>query len=336
MQTSNNKPKKSFFKRFLITLAFFLLAIIVAGSLVFLGTIQPPTLPLISDEDTRLVAPERFTDEDRKELFYTFLLLGLNESINANTIMVISYDGVSGEANLVSIPRDSLVDANRRVRKINSAFPAGMIRYGGVEGGVAQMQREVMSVIGFVPDFYMVLDFDAFERIIDVVGGIEVYVPFHMRYDDPFQNLHINIPPGLHHMDGETALHFARYRRSNRGYRDITDYQRIENQQTVINATINNMLTPANILKVPEFIEIFTENVHTNLTPGNLLWFATQFNEIRGTNAISTYTVPTTGTSGAPMWYELLNGPGIVELVNRTINPFERDIELKDLNIIRH
>jgi len=332
METENTKPKTSFLKTFLITAAS-LLAVVAIGAMLFLGTIQPPEIPPLDDED-RLVAPERFTDEDRKELFYTFLLLGLNESINANTIMVISYDGISGELNLISIPRDSLVDATRRVRKINSGFPFGMNRYGGVEGGVAHMQREVMSVIGFIPDFYIVVDFDAFERIIDVVGPLEIYAPFHMRYDDPFQNLHIDIPPGLHLMDGETALHFARYRRSNRGYRDITDYQRIENQQIVMNAVISNMLTPANILNIPEFIDIFTESVHTNLTPGNLLWFAAQFNELRTSDGISTYTAPTTGTSGSPMWYELLDGPGIIELVNRTVNPYDRDIELTDLNII--
>ena len=323
-------------KLFLIAAVFIATVIFIAtfiATLNFMGTVQPPEIPVV--EEPGLTAPERFSDEDRKELFYTFLILGLNESINANTIMVASYDGISGEANLVSIPRDSLVDATRRVRKINSAFPNGMIRYGGVEGGIIQMQREVMDVIGFVPDFYIVIDFDAFERLIDVAGGVEIYVPFHMRYDDPFQNLHIDIPPGLHHMDGKTALHFARYRQSNRGFRAITDYQRIENQQTVINAALGNLLTPANILNVPEFIDIFVENVHTNLTPGNLLWFAMQFNEIRNTDAISAYTAPTTGTSGAPMWYELLDGPAIVELVNRTINPYERDIELEDLNIIR-
>ena len=334
MQTSNNKPEKSLLSVFIATFVLVLAVAITTMSLTFFVSIQPPEIPPL-DEDTGLVAPERFTDEDRKELFYTFLILGLNESINANTIMVVSYDGVNGEANLVSIPRDSLVDATRRVRKINSAFPAGMIRYGGVEGGIAQMQREVMSVIGFVPDFYIVIDFDAFERLIDVIGGIEIYVPFHMRYNDPFQNLHIDIPPGLQLMDGETALHFARFRRSNVGEpRDITDYGRIENQQTVINATINNLLHPSNILNIPEFVDIFTENVHTNLTTGNLLWFAAQFNEIMGTDAMYTYTVPTTGTSGQPMWYELLDGPGIVELVNRTINPYNRDIELEDLNII--
>ena len=349
-----------FLKTFLIT-SFSLISLIVAvGGISFYGTIRPPDIPTIpttseneifaaslahnshipieEGENTPigsgLIAPEGFTAEDRRDLFFTFLIVGLNEGTNANTIMVASYDGINKEANLVSIPRDSLINVNRGVRKLSGAYMTGTLRGGGVAGGVAQMQREVMSIIGFVPDFYVIINYDAFHAIIDAVGGIEIDVPFHMRYDDPFQNLHIDIPPGTQLMDGETALHFARFRNSNRGFRAINDYQRIENQQTVVNATLASLLRPANILRIPEFIDIFNENVHTNLTLGNMLWFASQLNEVRGSDVLSTYTAPTTGTSGAPMWYELLDGPGIVELVNRTINPYEIDIGLWDLNII--
>ena len=286
------------------------------------------------EPDAERRVPLGFAGEDRKELFFTFLILGLTEGLNANTIMVASYDAMNQEMNLVSIPRDSLVNADRNVRKINAAYPLGTLNGGGVEGGVVQMKREVASVIGFVPDFYIVIDYTAFERIIDVIGGVYIDVPFTMRYDDPCQNLHIHLLPGLQRMDGRSALHFARYRQSNFGYQDITDYQRIENQQTVIDAVFSKLLRAENLLRIPTFIEIFSENVHTNLSGWNLLWFADELNNIRGTDALSTYTVPTIGSSGPPMWYEILDGPGIVELVNRTINPFVQNVELQDLDII--
>jgi len=107
---------------------------------------------------------------------------------------------------------------------------AGFLGGRGIAGGVAQMQREVMTIIGFIPDFYVVIDYDAFFAIIDAVGGVDIYVPFHMRYDDPLQNLNIDIQPGLQHMDSEMALEFSRFRMSNHGFRSITDYQRMENQ----------------------------------------------------------------------------------------------------------
>ena len=108
----------------------------------------------------------------------------------------------------------------------------------------------------------------------------------------------------------------------------------MENQQMVIAKTLEKLLQPSSILLVPTFTNILIENVHTNLTLGNALWFASQLNEIRGTEAMSFNTMPTRGTSGAPSWYELLDGPAIVRLVNQTINPFNRDITLRGLDII--
>jgi len=332
--------------RALIIACVSLAAIFAVVLLLFINSIQPPELPTIPDidisdeeeyeEDWRLthalMVPEGFTSEDRKDLFFTFLIIGLNEGTNANTVMVASFDGVEMEANLISIPRDSLINVNRNVRKLSGGYLAGAGR--GVAGGVAQMQREVRSLIGFVPDFYVLINYDAFHQLIDAIGGIEVDVPFHMRYDDPWQNLHINIPEGLQVLDGETALHFARFRRSNRGYRDITDFRRIENQQLVISKTIEGLRHPSNILRIPEFINIFNENIHTNLSFANMLWFASQLNEIRGTDAISFHTAPVSGTSGRPSWYEILNGPALVRMVNNTVSPFTRDIRMSDVNII--
>ena len=287
------------------------------------------------DWDDNPVAPMRFTDDDRRENFFTFLIVGLNEGRNANTVMVASYDADARKAHLISIPRDSLINTNRQGRKLSSSYLAGAGGGRGRAGGIRTLMRDVRTVIGFEPDFYILIDYAAFHAIIDAVGGIEMYVPFHMRYTDPFQNLDINIPAGQQHMDGETALHFARFRRANRGFQSISDYQRIKNQQAVISAVISQLLRPQSILRIPEFVDIFNEYVHTDLTHGNMLWFARELNRIRGTDALSTHTTPMLGTSGEPMWYEILNARGIVELVNNTINPFYRDIELRDVSIIR-
>ena len=370
-EATDKKPKKrirSFIKSLLLSLllAFFLIFSFSVYSIY--RTIVPPEIPTMAQRETRpaivpmpsptrpqastaandevepedqepewddnLAAPMRFTDDDRRENVFTFLIVGLNEGRNANTVMVASYDASAREAHLVSIPRDSLINVDRSGRKLSSSFIAGSGGGRGRSGGIRALMRDVRTVIGFEPDFYILIDYAAFHAIIDTVGGIEMYVPFHMRYSDPFQNLDINIPAGMQHMDGETALHFARFRRANRGYQSISDYQRIENQQAVINAVVGKLLRPQNILRIPEFVDIFNEYVHTDLTHGNMLWFARELNRIRGTDALHTHTTPMLGTSGAPHWYELLNARGIVELVNDTINPFYRDIELRDVSIV--
>jgi len=350
---TQNKPKRKP-KRFLKMLSILVLSIAViatAGAIFLYSAVAPPEIPSLPDIheasnvntgenhreldmlESSLVAPARFTDEDRREQFFTFLIIGLNEGTNANTVMVASYDAINQKAHLVSIPRDSLMNTNRAGRKLSSSFLAGTGGGRGIAGGVAQVQRDVMSVVGFVPDFYFVIDYDAFFAIVDAVGGVEVYVPFRMRYTDIFQDLDIDIAPGLQHMDGETALQFARFRQSNHGFRSISDFQRIENQQTVVNAVLERLLRPASILRVPEFVAIFNDSVYTNLSVGNMLWFANQLNNIRGTDALSSHTVPIARSSGSPTYYELLHVSGIVTLVNETINPFTQYIERRDLNI---
>ena len=349
------KKRKSlkflFVKTFIISVFIFTAIALGGAIIVSYYLVAPPSIPSIERDTAAFIAvdpheadfyiggglraPLGFTDEDRKEYFYTFLIMGLDEGINVDTIMVASYDGVSRTANIISIPRDIPMNVSRNHRKINVAYPAGVIHGGSPEAGVSQMKREVRTLIGFEPDFYVKVDLDAFERIIDAVGGIYVDVPFHMRYDDPYQDLHINIPPGLQLLDGKQALNFSRFRLANPGHRAVTDFERVEHQQTVIRSMLQKLLTPASILRIPEFITIFQENVSTNITFNEMLWFASQLGEIGGIDSLSTYTIPIAHSSGPPTWYEFVDIAATLELVNRTINPFTIPITTNDVNILQ-
>jgi len=278
---------------------------------------------------------------DRREYFWTFLIVGLNEGTNANTVMVASYCSITREASLVSIPRDIPVHPTRNGRKISSSYMIGAGRGRGIEGGVAQMQRDVQSVIGFIPDYYVVIDYDTFFTIIDAVGGIYIDVPIRMRYDDPFQSLVIDIHPGLQHMDGETALLFSRFRQANRnsGYPSLPDGDlgRIRNQQAVINAVIDQLLRVENLnpVRINEFVNIFNESVHTNIPLRDMLFFANELRHIDGMDALSTYTFPTHSGTANGVSYLWLTPSSVIEILNKTVNPFEGDISVSDLRIVR-
>lgn len=352
--SSNVAPRKK--KGFFIKILTIGIILIISCLLIAKSMIKPPDIPQQNEDDITnyddlayitpeankddmligndLDMPEGFTMEDRKEQFYTFLILGLDKGTNTDTIMVASYDGINKEANIISIPRDSLVNVKRKVKKINAAYPAGTLNGGGREGGMNQLKRELKTIIGFVPDFYIGVDLDGFERIVDAIGGIEIDVAMDMGYDDPTQDLHTSIKKGTQVLNGADALKFARYRKGNSSKNTISDYQRMENQQTVIKAILSNLLKPANILKIPEFIEILNDNIYSDIKAENMLWFADQLNKIRGTEALSTHTMPTTGTSGLPMYYEYLDKDGILELVNNSINPYTKDILDKHIDII--
>ena len=274
------------------------------------------------------------TSWQRREDFYTFLLFGLDVHSNVDTIMVAGFDAEAMRGYLISIPRDTRVDAERSTRRINAAYSAGRRNDGGHEGGVRQLKREVQTLIGFRPDFYISVDMDLVVSIIDILGGVDIYVPFHMRYDDPCQDLFIDIQPGQQTLDGLNALNFARFRQAERGYREINDFVRIGHQQILLNAMLDAAMRPATIPRVPALIRLGLRDdmLSTDLDMRNLIWFAEQVVLARDNFELETYTLPIAGTIWH-VWYELPCPQGILEMVNRTVNPFTDDITRNMLRI---
>ena len=275
---------------------------------------------------------------ERRPLFYTILIYGLDDGFNADTIMLAAFDGNTGQAYLVSLPRDTHVESSRGVgrSKLVASYSAGRQGGRGHEGGIELLKTEVASLIGFRPDFYVQVNYRAFTRIVDAVGGVSVHIPFRMVYNDPYQNLHINLFPGQHRLNGQQALHFARFRQFNEGcpyFRNFTDFQRQANQQIIITSILNELLsTPRNIATIPELVRIYREEVITNMSTLEIAWFVDQASDLLGGSILSSYTLPIERTERRG-WYEMPCKEGILELVNRTINPFIQDITEEMLKV---
>ena len=288
-----------------------------------------------ADEDILDALPPFIeTDWERRPRFFTFLIFGLDEGANTDTIMVAGFDEIAGNGYVISIPRDTRVDVQRRVRKINAAYPAGRLHGGGHSGGVEQLKREVQTLIGFRPDFYVMLEMDVVVDIIDTIGGVEINVPFHMRYtQDTCQDLYIDIPAGVQVLDGESAMNFARFRYADPGFRSVTDFTRMRHQQQLLSTLFRSMIRPANILLIPDLVRLGDEMLTTDLELRHLAWFGQQLALATSPYALETYTLPIRGNTGRAPWYEYPDPQGILELVNRTINPFTTDITLDMLRI---
>ena len=271
---------------------------------------------------------------ERRPGFFTFILYGMDEGVNLDSIMVASFDSHNREVNIISLPRDTRVESNRRTgqSKLVAAYAFGRLQGRGHEGGINQLKTEVSTLIGFRPDFYIGVELEAFIRIIDGLGGVEVTVPFHMRYTDPYQNLRIDIPAGTQRLNGIQASHFARFRMADSGFRAVTDFQRVEHQQMILSAIMQEMLSPRTITQIPEFIRIYNDHVTTNIPNDEMAWFGTNV-VLNGINSINTYTLPIARTERSG-WYEMPDREAILELVNRTINPFEREITAEMLRIV--
>lgn len=170
------------------------------------------------------------------------LLLGL-EHERSDTIMVASYNTKTKTADIISIPRDTYIErdgfVNSANNKINSVYTVK-----GIEG----LEEIILSITGLEIDKYITIDYDGVRAAVDAVGGVEVDVPFHMRYTDPYSDppLDINIPAGKQLISGENAMEFLRFRKTNyAGYSGYAegDLGRIEAQQGFIKSAIKKALS---------------------------------------------------------------------------------------------
>lgn len=250
---------------------------------------------------------------DRKEGVYTILVVGTSDNYSTDTIMVLALDVPNRSVSLVSIPRDTKVNAPRALKKINGAYGAG---------GTDLLKKEIGSILGFAPDFSVKVELEGFVALVDEIGGIEFDVPQRMDYDDPTQDLHIHFKPGLQHLDGQKAMELLRFR----GYIGA-DIRRMQTQQEFLKAVAKKLLLPANLGNIPDLARIYAENVETDLTVGNLIWFGLRFREMAEED-FQTYTLPTytADVSVNPLYYQFVSTSAAIELINEVLNPFNQPI----------
>ena len=279
-----------------------------------------------ADEDT---PPEALTGavRERKDLYYTILVGGLdNHNGGSDTNLLISVDAKNKAINVVSLPRDTLLNVSWSVKKLNNAFH---------HGGFARTAEEVGKLLGIPVDFFVTVDLQGFVELVDAIGGVEFDIPVSMDYDDPYQDLHIHFAPGLQKLDGEQALKVVRWRQNNDGSGYATaDIGRIGTQQAFLSTVAKKLVQPSNWDKIPRYAEVFQDYVDTDLELGELVWFGEQALTI-GLNNITFHTLPGDGAGYYKnVSYYVLDESSVLELVNSSFNPYVQDLTLDDLNIL--
>ncbi|MGN0969070.1 MAG: LCP family protein [Oscillospiraceae bacterium] len=313
-----------------------LLALLLVLFAVYRAWAKPPEVPGEEPNKTADSAANEIpgveTGGERKKDFYTFLVVGRDTGGggNTDTILLAAYDISNQRLNVMSIPRDTMVNVSWDIKRINSVYNAN----GGGDEGIRALYTEVSQLVGFVPDFEVVVEWKAVGELVDAIGGVWFDVPRNMNYDDPTQDLHIHINKGYQQLDGEQAMGVVRWRQNNDGTGYVTgDIGRIETQQAFLKAVIAQCLKIQNVTKIQEFARIFTENVQTDLTVGNLVWFAEQaiFGGLTMEN-VSFITLP--GNYNASAWsrtyqnyqsYVLPDGEELLAVVNEYFNPYLED-----------
>lgn len=280
----------------------------------------------------------RSDGERKSEDFYTVLILGRDTGGggNTDTMLLASYDVTNQKATVMSIPRDTMVNVSWDVKKINSVYNM----YGGGDKGIKALYQEIAQLVGFEPDYQVVVEWEAVGEIVDAMGGVYFDVPRDMDYEDPYQDLSIHISKGYQQLNGQQAMGVVRFRDGKNGYAN-GDIGRIETQQAFLKAVIEQMLQVKNVTKINQFAKVFQENVTTDLSFQNILWFAQKaiFGGLKVEN-VNFVTMPYKGVSAwsrsyhqnlsyvTPVADELLN------LVNNDLSPFKEVFTLSDLDIM--
>ena len=115
-------------------------------------------------------------------------------------------------------------------------------------------------------DRYVRINVLGFAKLVDALGGLDFYVPKDMKYKDDTQHLYINLKAGQQHLNGDQALQLLRFR-----YDALGDVGRIQRQQLVMRALMEQFLTPATLAKLPQILSVIHHYIDTNLTDEELV-----------------------------------------------------------------
>ncbi len=191
--------------------------------------------------------------------YTNILILGIDEGAadgenidpSADTILVLSFSNETGRSRLISIPRDTWV----------TRAGAGAGRLGNMYqmGGANLMVRQVSQLLGISIHQYVVIDTKTFADLINVLGGLDIYVEEDMNYDDPESGLSIHLEQGYQHLDGDEAQKYLRFKGEKLG-----DVGRVQRQQKFIKALYEKVLQLETIPKLPAIAEIFQHRMETS------------------------------------------------------------------------
>ncbi|NLY43974.1 MAG: LCP family protein [Clostridiaceae bacterium] len=248
----------------LIAITFTLVAGVVAGGVALSYRIagneeqMEPEFSVGESSDDVVDEQEEVTD-DKEYKVINFLILGVDkDGYRTDTIILAQYNEKTKQVNMLQIPRDTKIETNRSDKKINSAYAFGKEQ---------ELFKAIKNLLGVEVDKYILLNYKGFRELIDEIGGVKIYVPINMDYDDPVQGLSIKLKKGEQVLDGAKAEQFVRFRQNNdgTGYPE-GDLGRVKAQQQFINAVIEKVFSMRNIFKIPRLVSVIVQNVKTNFT----------------------------------------------------------------------
>lgn len=239
------------------------------------------------------------------------LVCGTNQTLT-DTMLYIKYNVETGKIAMMSIPRDTYVVNDYCIgHKLNAIYRGK---------NAIELVNQIEEFIGEDINYYLFFDSKMLIELVDAIGGVEVNVPMRMKYDDPTQNLHIDLQEGLQVLNGSQAEQFVRFRKNNdgSGYA-MGDLQRTKVQQEFIKQFAKKVLTPQNILKINELINVVLDNTDTNVTLREALKYVSDVPKIN-LEEMYTCTAPNEPKYINNISYVLLDKNKVMQEINENFN----------------
>lgn len=283
--------------------------------------------------------------ERKSEDIFTILIFGSDVASGlTDTMMVATYDVTNQKATVMSLPRDTLINSSARpgidAKKLNAVYNV----YGKGDDGVQALKNEVSELVGFVPDFYVRIDWELVGEMVDAIGGVWFDNPYHMEYYDPYQDLNIYQRQGYRKLDGDDAMQVVRWRKNNPGVptggnSSGSDIDRLNVQHQFLKAVLEQTLQIQNLFRIGQLIDLFNSRVESDLDVEGMLWFAQSavFGGLKVDDVefctmphdISSYGLGNQSRSFVyPLQSELLT------LINEKLNPYVEQVTIRQLDLM--
>lgn len=225
------------------------------------------------------VSPVMLTDKN-------ILVIGSDENkINADVIMLVRLDAQTKSVDIISVLRDTMIKVNGRSYKINASLQLG---------GEEFVAEQVENILGVDIDNYVFINYKGFKEVIDAIGGVDFYVPQDMFYNDPEQDLYINLREGQQHLDGSKAEQLVRFRQYPMG-----DIQRTQVQRDFVLAIYKQKLNSGLLKNYKELIPAVMGFVDTNVGVTDALQYAGFIKDFNP-DSINSYQMPVKIVEGSP------------------------------------
>ena len=289
-------------------------------------------------EESGVAAEAPDSAASHRDGVYTFLISGIDVvGYHNDTNLVGMFDTVNGKLNIVSLPRDMLVNVNLNIKKINQPYAAAK---NNNQDATAALLDTVSDILGYEVDMYAFVNIEAAAEIVDAIGGVYFDIPYDMDWDAPDQDppLHIHIKAGPQTLDGENFVNAMRFRMSNDGSHTYAggDIQRIEFQHELLMAFAERAVQFGNIANIGVIYSAVMENTETNVSLGNIMFLLEQFLKLDGED-ISFHTIPNRmdGMINGLNYVMPLIDDWVV-MLNEYLNPFDVEITKENLNMISY